>query len=40
LGLASEDRLGGQDFPIPFSICYGDEDWMLPVDAGHSARLI
>ena len=40
LGLASEDRLKGADFPVPFSILYGESDWMKQMDNGHSQRLI
>lgn len=39
-GLAEEKYLKNAQFTVPISIIYGDRDWMLRVDNGHSLALI
>jgi hypothetical protein len=36
LPLSDKERLGNPNFPIPFSIIYGDNDWVLRIDDNQS----
>jgi hypothetical protein len=40
LPLSDKERLGNPNFPIPFSIIYGDNDWVLRIDDNQSQDLI
>ena len=39
-GLASPERLNNPNFDVPFSIVFGDRDWLRGVDNGRSEQLI
>jgi len=40
ISLSDLTKLGNEDFPVPFSIVFGDDDWMTKCDDGCSKYLI
>ena len=32
LPLSNKDKLGNPNFPLPFTIIYGENDWVLRID--------
>jgi hypothetical protein len=40
LSLSGPSKLGNEDFKVPFSIVFGDDDWMTNYDDGCSQALI
>ena len=40
ISLSEPSKLGNPDFSVPFSIVFGDSDWMTKYDDGCSKYLI
>ena len=40
ISLSDSTKLGNPEFQIPFSIVFGDDDWMESYDDGWSRKLI
>ena len=40
ISLSNPSKLGREDFKVPFSIVFGDDDWMTSYDDGCSKILI
>jgi hypothetical protein len=40
ISLNDFSKLGNPEFSVPFSIVYGDDDWMVGYDDGCSKKLI
>jgi hypothetical protein len=40
VSLSDPSKLGNPEFPVPFSIVFGDDDWMTSYDDGCSKCLI
>ena len=40
LPLGSPKKMGGVDYPVPFSIIHGDQDWVGDIDSGASEQIV
>jgi hypothetical protein len=40
LPLGTQEKMGGLDFPVPFSIVHGDIDWVRDIDMGASEEIV